>query len=128
MTIEREAAVNELAEVEAAVRLYIDSWYRGEPDGMGRSLHDDLVKRAVDDQAPPGSGALAAVTKDQMVEFTAAGGGGDPDAPVEVVVDHVESDIASARVGTPHYLDYLHLIRTVDGWQIVNDLSRARAG
>lgn len=121
-----KGAARDVADVEAAVRLYIDSWYRGEADGMGRSLHDELVKRTVDAEAGAGSGALSEVTRAQMVEYTAAGGGADPDAPVEVVVDHVEGDIAAARVGTSHYLDYLHLVRTADGWQIVNDLFRTR--
>lgn len=119
--------MSDVADVESAVRLYIDSWHRGEADGMGRSLHDELVKRRVDLEAPSGSGTLSEVTKAQMVEYTAAGGGGEPDTPVEVVVDHVEGDIASARVGTPHYLDYVHLVRTADGWQIVNDLFRTRS-
>lgn len=118
--------MSDVADVEASVRLYIDSWHRGEADGMSRSLHDQLVKRRVDPETDSGSGNLSEVTKGQMVEYTAAGGGADPSAPVEVVVDDVEGDIASARVGTPHYLDYLHLVRTTDGWQIVNDLFRRR--
>jgi hypothetical protein len=114
------------AAVEAAVGLYIDSWNRGEAEGMARSLHDGLVKRSGDPATPSGSGVLSEVTKSQMVEFTAAGGGGNPDTPVDIVVDHVEGDIASARVGTAEYLDYVHLIRSGDGWQIVNDLYRTR--
>lgn len=113
--------------VEAAVRMYIDSWHRGDADGMAQSLHGDLVKRAVDREAPVGSGSMAEVTRSEMVEWTGQGGGGSPDAPVESVVEHVEGDIASARVGTPKYLDYVHLVRTAAGWRIVNDLYRRRS-
>jgi hypothetical protein len=113
--------------VEAAVRMYIDSWHRGDADGMARSLHVELVKRAVDRDAPVGSGAVVEVTRSEMVEWTGQGGGGSSDAPVEIVVQHVEGDIASARVGTPDYLDYVHLVRTASGWRIVNDLYRRRS-
>lgn len=116
----------EATRVEAAIREYIDSWHRGDADGMGRSLHEDLVKRTVDREAPVGSGQVTEVTRSQMVEWTGKGGGGSPDTPVEIVVDHIEGDIASGRVGTPEYLDYVHLVRTAAGWQIVNDLYRRR--
>ncbi len=120
-------SVAEATNVEAAVRTYIDSWHRGDADGMARSLHGDLVKRSVDPGAPSGSGRISEVTRSQMVQLTGEGGGGAPDTPVEIVVDHFEGDIASARVGTPEYLDYVHLVRTDAGWQIVNDLYRRRS-
>ena len=117
----------EVVDVEAAVRMYIESWHRGDADGMARSLHGDLVKRTVDRDAPVGSGNVAEVTRSEMVEWTEQGGGGSLDTPVEIVVEHVEGDIASARVGTPEYLDYVHLVRTASGWRIVNDLYRRRS-
>lgn len=115
------------AAVEAAVHDYITSWYAGVADGMARTLHEELVKRAVDPEAPPGSGAIREVTRQAMIDATAAGGGAAPDTAIEVVVEHVEGDIASARVATPDYLDYVHLVRTESGWRIVNDLYRSRS-
>lgn len=115
--------MDDRADVEAAVRLYIESWYRGDADGMGRSLHNHLVKRAAD---PTDASGLHEVTKDRMVDLTSAGGGEALNTPVEIVVHHVEGEIASAHVATPDYLDCLHLVRTGDGWQIVNDLFRQR--
>jgi hypothetical protein len=61
-----------------------------------------------------------------MVDLTATGGGEAPSTSFEIVVHHVEGDIASAYVATPDYLDYVHLVRTGDSWQIVNDLFRQR--
>lgn len=42
-------------------------------------------------------------------------GGNQPDAPTTIVVDHVEGDIATARVGSPDYLDDLHMAKTPTG-------------
>ncbi len=101
---------------------YIRGWYLGDAVRLGRSLHPDLVKRT-----PSDAGAsLRLVTRQRMVTLTEDGGGDRPDAPTEVVVDHVEDDIATARVVSPDYLDYLHLAKTPDGWQIVNILFHPR--
>lgn len=114
----------EASAVEVVVRDYIDGWHAGDAQRMERSLHDDLVKRTVSDETA--SGDLSRVTKTQMVQLTRAGGGRSPDAEAEVVVHHVEGDIASAQVATAEYLDYLHLSRTSGAWRIVHDLFRQR--
>lgn len=111
--------------VEAVVRDYIDGWHSGDPQRMDSSLHDDLVKRTVSDESA--SKDLSWVSKAQMVELTRQGGGGAPGAPAEIVVHHVEGDIASAQVVTAEYLDYLHLSKTNGSWRIVHDLFRHRA-
>lgn len=110
--------------VEAVARDYIEGWYTGDVERMERSLHDDLVKRI------PVADSLGArlhpISKARMVELTTGGGGENPDAVVQIFVDDVSGDIATARVLSPEYLDYLHLARTQDGWKIVNVLFMRR--
>lgn len=110
--------------VEAVVRDYIDGWHSGDAQRMDSSLHDDLVKRTVSDDAAPKD--LSWVTKAQMVELTRDGGGRSPGAAAEIVVHHVEGTIASAQVVTEEYLDYLHLSKSSGNWRIVHDLFRHR--
>jgi len=114
----------EAAAVASVVRDYIDGWHAGDERAMVRSLHDDLVKRRTGDRETTGD--LSPVTKAQMVELTRAGGGQSPGAHAEVVVHHVEADIASAHVATAEFLDYLHLAKTGGTWRIVHDLFRQR--
>lgn len=111
--------------VEAVVRDYIDGWHSGDAQRMDSSLHDDLVKRTVSDESAPED--LSWVSKAQMVELTREGGGRAPAAAAEIVVHHVEGNIASAQVVTAEYLDYLHLSKTSGNWRIVDDLFRHRA-
>ena len=59
-----------------------------------------------------------------MLELTANGGGNGSDGDVEVWVDAVCGDIAAARVLSRDFLDYLHLVRTREGWKIANVLFR----
>lgn len=115
----------EAAAVETVVREYIDGWHAGDAKRMERSLHDELVKRHISDEAQK-PGDLAPVTKAQMVELTRGGGGRSPDAEADVVVHHVEAGIASAHVATAEFLDYVHLAKTGGAWRIVHDLFRQR--
>ena len=111
--------IDDVAQVEAIAEDYVEGWYTGDVARMDRALHPDLAKRIMDDE-----GQLRAVTKDRMIELTGEGGGEDPDAEFEVTVDHISETIASARVLSPEYLDYLHLQKTSEGWKIANILFR----
>ena len=110
---------NDAAEVEAIATDYVEGWYTGDVNRMDRALHPGLVKRTMDVE-----GQLRAVTRDRMIELTGEGGGEDREAEFAVTVDHISETIASARVLSPEYLDYLHLQKTSEGWKIINILFR----
>lgn len=117
---------SDVAEIEAVALDYIEGWYAGDVERMDRTLHADLVKRIPVAEDPPGESELRMVTKARMLELTADGGGADPNAKVEILVDDVSNDIATARVVSPDYLDYLHLAKTPDGWKIANVIFHMR--
>jgi hypothetical protein len=89
---------------------------------MGRSLHAELIKSTRDDDPD----ALRAVTRARMVEMTADGGGDGREADVQIEIDEFSDGMAAARVVSPDFVDYLHLVRTSDGWRIANVLFRNR--
>lgn len=109
-------------QIEAAASDYVEGWYSGDVARMDRCLHDDLAKRILTSPA----GDLGTVSKAQMLELTAAGGGEMIDPEYETVVSQISRDIASAVVTSPEYVDFLQLARTTDGWKIVNILFRSR--
>jgi putative lumazine-binding protein len=60
-----------------------------------------------------------------MVDNAAAGRGRRThatDRTYEVAISDVYGDIAAATVHAVPYVDYVHLLRTADGWRIVNAL------
>lgn len=114
---------NDVVAIEAVAADYIEGWYQGDEARMDRALHDNLVKRILTDE---GTEAFRVVTKERMVEMTAAGGGEDPDVAFEVTVDEISGDIATARTVSPEYIDFLQLVRTPTGWKIANVLFRMR--
>jgi ketosteroid isomerase-like protein len=96
---------------------YFEGWFDGDVTRMHRALHPDLVKRR-------GGETLGVTTKERMLELTAAGEGASDglDRRLEVVVADVHGDIASVVVRSAVYREYLHLVRTEEGWKIANAL------
>ena len=110
----------EVSAIEATARDYIEGWYTGDVERMDRALHADLVKRFLSGEE------FRQVTKEQMIEMTAGGGGESPDAEYEIEVLAVSDGLASVRTVSPEYIDYLHLVETPDGWRIANVLFTTR--
>ncbi len=112
--------------VENTLRDYIEGWYKGDTVRMDRSLHDDLVKRIPVRDNSDNEIKLRLVPKSRMVELTGEGGGESLDGTYQIFVDDIEKNIATARVLSLEYLDYVHLVKTTEGWQIVNILFCSR--
>ena len=101
--------------VRRAALDYFEGWFDGDAERMDRALHPGLVKRFAADLEP--------VTKEQMVEATRQGAGKrESEREVEVEVAEVYGDIATAVVRSVPYREYLHLVRTPEGWRIANTL------
>lgn len=100
---------------------YFEGWFDGDVARMERVLHPDLVKRRAGDE-------LGITTKERMIELTDAGEGKADavDRRIEVEVEDVYEDIASVTVRSAPYYEYLHLVRTGDGWKIANALFQVR--
>jgi hypothetical protein len=95
---------------------------------MERALHPELAKRSLD-QDPPGAESVRTLTARQMIDMTASGKGQKEDVDdrrIEVEVHGVSEGIASATVRCALYVDLLQLLKTRDGWRIVNVAWRDR--
>jgi Putative lumazine-binding len=113
------------AAVVAAALDYFEGWFEGDTTRMDRALHPGLAKRSLS-QVDPDSTELRSLTKERMVELTAAGGGKDesPDGGLRIDIEVVDlhGNVASVVVRSAVYREYLHLVRTDEGWKIVNAL------
>jgi Putative lumazine-binding len=113
------------AAVVAAALDYFEGWFDGDATRMDRALHRGLAKRSLG-QADPDSAELRSLAKERMVELTAAGGGKDRSLDeglrIDVEVVDLYGNIASVVVRSAVYREYLHLVRTDEGWKIVNAL------
>jgi Putative lumazine-binding len=109
--------VTDTEAIRATVLDYFEGWFDGDTGRMDRALHPELAKRRAAEE-------LGITTKDRMVELTGQGAGEEDrgDGRVEVEVHDVFKDAATATVRSATYHEYLHLVRTADGWRIANAL------
>jgi len=114
----------EKAAIEKVAMDYIEGWYEGNAERMERSLHAELAKRAMVQDAE-GKEYFQSLTKSDMVKATEGGGG--IKFPVEkrrinITVLDVYKNMAAAKVESGSFVDYLHLGKTEGQWKIVNVL------
>jgi hypothetical protein len=115
------------AAIVATALDYFEGWFDGDVTRMHRALHPGLAKRALNDDA----WTLDETSAEWMFDATARqlGRARDvPDRAIEVDVVDVNGEIATAVVRSAVYHEYLHLVRTGEGWKIVNALWRFRPG
>src|SRR5689334_21233304 len=120
----REVTAEDEAAISATVADYYLGWYDGDAERMARALHPQLAKRGWRPDAR-GELELSFDTFDSMVEVTRQGVGrrDDPaERRYELRGMTVHRDIASVNAHAVPYVDLLHLVRTADGWRIVNAL------
>jgi Putative lumazine-binding len=111
------ATESETDAIRQTVLDYFEGWFEGDAARMERALHSDLAKRRSGEE-------LGITTKQRMVELTESGEGKEDagDGRIEIEVEDVYKDMASVTVHTSTYHEYVHLVRTADGWRIANTL------
>jgi len=89
---------------------------------MARCLHPDLVKRESLEADPTAD----TMTRDQMIQATAAGSGRKLERPYQVAILDAYGDIAAVSVLSSAYMDYLQVARSGDDWLLLNVLWQRR--
>lgn len=106
--------------VTATALDYFEGWFDGDAARMERALHPELCKRAL---RPDGS--VDVTSTQEMIDATRDGRGKaqrPADPGIRVLVDDVYEHLANATVISAVYREYLQLVRTPDGWKILNTL------
>ena len=115
---------DDIAAIEACVRDYYEGWFAGDGERMARAVHPALAKRAFAqdrDRTP----MIDETNADEMIDGAAAGAGRTrAGTRLDIRIAEIGGGIASVNASTDHYVDLLHLIKTSDGWQIINALWR----
>lgn len=121
MEFRREGVTaDDLESIERAATDYIEAWLTGDADRMADCLHPDLTKRSIDIDVTGGRHTVYAMTHRDMVDATRAGRGMKLPPDYEVTIQDAFRNIATARVDSASYVDYLQIARFEDRWRIVN--------
>ena len=125
--MEAELPATVEAAVVDAVLDYFEGWFEGDAVRMERALHPGLAKRSLEADGH----TLDELTGAEMIDATARGigrGRSRGDNQIQVRVEDLYGNIAHATVRSAVYREYVHLVRTQDGWKIVNALWAPTAG
>jgi hypothetical protein len=122
--------VNDRARDEEAIRdvarAYLESWLDGDGDRMRGALHPMLAKRGLDygsDLRPTGVHHL---DTEYMTASAARGPRPQYGRTMEITILDLADNIASVKVLSEPFVDYLHVAKVDDRWSIVNALYEDR--
>ncbi|MGB6676598.1 MAG: nuclear transport factor 2 family protein [Terriglobales bacterium] len=112
---------NESQAVRATVADYIESYYAGDAARMEKSLHPHYLKHVI--RTSDGSLKMTEKTGLQMVQDVRSQGPSDlpkSEQTEQITVLDVSEDMASAKLVTSHWLDYMTLAKWNGEWKIVS--------
>lgn len=108
--------------VRATVTNYIEGYYTGDAQRMAQSLHPHYLKHMIHGDIPmrekTGAQMLAEVRKNGPAPLPAA------QKTEQVTVLDVAGDIASAKLVTPGWTDYMTLSKLNGDWKILSVVQR----
>ncbi|HEX2710952.1 MAG TPA: nuclear transport factor 2 family protein [Candidatus Acidoferrales bacterium] len=113
------------AAVRATVNDYIQAYYTADPARMERALHPHYLKHTI--SGPEGAARMTEKTGLQMVQAARAhvrSSGAIDSKLAKVTVLDVDHDIASAKLVTSEWVDYLMLTKSDRKWRIVSVVLR----
>jgi Putative lumazine-binding len=118
----QEKAANDVSAVRATVTNYIEAYYTGDAHRMEQTLHPHYLKHMIhgDIRMREWNGA-------QMVESVRANNAASlppAERTEEVSVLDVAGNIASAKLVTPGWMDYLTLLKVDGEWKILSVVQR----
>jgi hypothetical protein len=126
LTIPTQAQANQTSTDAAAVRStvtnYIEAYYTGDAARMEQTLHPHYLKHMIHGNIP-----MRDKTGPQMVQEVRSNG--IPDIPQaqrteQVIVLDVTGTIASAKLVTPGWVDYVTLSKLDGDWKILSVVQR----
>ncbi len=113
------------AAIRATALDYVEGWYEGNPQRMGRALHPELVKRIVIADTATGKSVLQNMGASALVNGTRHGYGKSTPKErqeKEVRILDIFGNAASARATMAEWIDYMQLAKVDGRWVIVNVL------
>lgn len=103
--------------VTRAARDYIDGFTQADPERHSRAYHPECVKRRYLTDQESGVEELKVFSPQVMVDYAATISKMD-DCEAEVIVDAISGDIASVRIYSCLWVDFLHIVKARGEWKL----------
>ena len=95
---------------------YIEGFVEGDPERHGRAYHPECVKRRFITDEDSGVDELQVLSPRIMVDYASTGRSVITDCEAEIVIDDISEDIASVRIYSYRWVDFLHIVKARGDW------------
>jgi hypothetical protein len=113
---------DDVSTVRETVRNYIEGYYTGDAHLMAATLHSHYLKHMLHGNIPvrekTGGQMLAEVRANEPVNLPPA------DQTEQISVLDISGNMASAKLVTPHWVDYMTLSKSNGEWRILSVVQR----
>jgi putative lumazine-binding protein len=111
------AAVDDSSTVRARVTDYIEAYYAGDAARMQQTMHPHYLKHVIHGDIP-----MREMTSQDVINAVRKGPANIPQSnrTEQVTVLDVSGNIATAKLVTPGWVDYITLSKEVQDWKIVS--------
>ena len=112
------ADASDLEAIEAVALDYLVGYVTGDPDRHLNAYHPEAIKRrySESDDGVVGMVNLSPRTMADLAAITEP----EDDCDVEVFIDDVSEDIASVRLYSCHWVDFLHVVKARGEWKLLH--------
>ncbi len=117
--------------IRATALDYVEGWYEGNPERMGRALHPELVKRIVVSDNATKRSVLQSMGASSLVNGTRHGYGKETPKDrrqKEVTILDIFGNAASVKAVMADWIDYMQMAKVDGQWVIVNVLWERKPG
>jgi hypothetical protein len=116
------ASADDASAVQTTVRDYIEGYYQGDARRMAKTLHSHYLKHMIHGTIP-----MREKTGQQMLEEVRSHGPADlpeADKTEQISVLDVAGSLASVKLVTPGWVDYITVERSEGKWRILSVVQR----
>ena len=121
MTLAPEKLIASQEDIDAVTRAaldYLEGYVEGDSERHARSYHQECLKRRYDTDVESGVTELTVIPPQVMVDYAATGRSVVENCEVEVIIDAISEDIASVRVYSCNWVDFLHVVKARGEWKL----------
>lgn len=111
-----DARHEDIEAVRQAALDYIEGYAEGDPARHARAYHPECIKRRYATDGETGIAELVVLSPQIMADYAARSEIGD--CEVEVIIDAISQDIASVRVYSCRWVDFLHVVKARGAWRL----------
>lgn len=104
--------------IERAAMDYLEGFVTGDADRHQRAYHPECLKRRFTTDAESGIDGLTVISPATMVEWADSGRTVVDGCDVDVFIDDVYGDIASVRIYSCNWVDFVHVVKGRSEWKL----------